>query len=83
MTPRGELASTTYCLANPGNEYLVYQPKASEPFSVELKAGTYRYEWFDPAKGATTSSGKVQPADGQQPFKAPFAGGAILYLNKL
>jgi len=82
MTPRGELASTRYCQANPGNEYLVYQPKASEPFSVELKAGRYRYEWFDPTKGATASSGNVQAADGQQPFKAPFAGDAVLWLMR-
>ena len=26
MVPHGELASTNYCLSNPGSEYLVYQP---------------------------------------------------------
>ncbi|HLB48771.1 MAG TPA: DUF6298 domain-containing protein, partial [Anaerolineales bacterium] len=45
MTPQSELASTTYCLANVGVEYLIYQPKVGEAFSVELKAGKYRYEW--------------------------------------
>jgi len=39
MTPQGELASTKYCLANAGTEYLVYQPKPGEGFSVELKPG--------------------------------------------
>jgi len=26
MTPQSNLSSTHYCLANPGSEYLVYQP---------------------------------------------------------
>src|SRR5262245_55206800 len=28
--PHGELASTKYCLANPGQEYLVYLPEGGE-----------------------------------------------------
>jgi hypothetical protein len=39
MQPHDELASTGYCLANPGREYLVYQPKQGQAFSVELQAG--------------------------------------------
>jgi hypothetical protein len=39
MTPHDDLATTRYCLANPRSEYLVYQPKAGEAFSVNLKAG--------------------------------------------
>ena len=30
MVPHGELASTDYCLANPGQEYLVYLPEGGE-----------------------------------------------------
>ncbi len=82
MTPRGELSSTAYCLASPGNDYLVYQPKAGESFAVELKGGTYRYEWFDPAHGAVASRGQVQAADGRQSFQAPFAGDAVLHLQR-
>jgi len=83
MVPRGELSSTRYCLADPGIEYLVYQPKGGEGFFVELIAGTYRYEWFNPAKGQITGSGNVQAAGGGQQFKAPFAGDAVLYLKVL
>ena len=82
MTPQPKLASTRYCLASPGAEYLVYQPKGGQAFSVELKVATYRYEWFDPAKGATHSSGNLEAADGHREFKAPFAGDAVLYLRK-
>jgi hypothetical protein len=81
MTPRGELATTQYCLANPGTEYLVYQPQAGEAFSLELKAGTYCYEWFDPAKGAVAETGRLETPDGGRQFKAPFEGEAVLYLK--
>ena len=32
--------STTFCLRNPGVEYVVYQPSAG-PFTVELTEGDY------------------------------------------
>jgi len=82
MTPHPELASTRYCLANPGVEYLVYQPKASEGFSVELKKGTHRYEWFDPTKGLSAGNGSVKASTGVHQFKAPFEGDAVLHLNR-
>ena len=81
MTPRPELVSTRYCLANPGVEYLIYQPKTGEAFSVELKAGTYQFEWFDPAKGASAGSGRIESTGGAQQFKAPFEGDAVFYLK--
>lgn len=81
MTPRPDLASTAYCLASPGVEYLIYQPKTGEGFSVQLEAGKYRCEWFDPTKGATSAGGQVESAGGAQQFKAPFEGDAVLYLK--
>ena len=55
MTPQLGLASTAYCLAKPGSEYLVYQP-SNGAFTVDLQAGTYIYEWFRPETG--TAAGK-------------------------
>ena len=81
LVPRNDLASTSYCLADPGAEYLIYQPGSGEAFFVELKSGTYRYEWFDPAKGATAGDGSIKSSGGTQPFKPPFAGDAVLYLK--
>jgi hypothetical protein len=81
MTPRGELASTGYCLAQPGVEYLVYEPHRGKGFSVELKAGTYRYEWFNPGKGAAAGGGRIRSSGGAERFKAPFAADAVLYLE--
>jgi hypothetical protein len=81
MKPQPEWSSTSYCLANAGLEYLVYQPNSGEAFSVEVKAGTYRYEWFDPRAGVITDTGRLEATDGRRRFHAPFAGDAVLYLK--
>jgi hypothetical protein len=80
MKPRPELASTGYCLADAGVECLIYQPKPGEGFSVALKAGTYRYEWFNPIKGVSVDTGRLEAANGKQQFKAPFEEDAVLYV---
>jgi spore germination protein YaaH/predicted DNA-binding transcriptional regulator AlpA len=81
MSPHGELSSTHYCLANPSVEYLVYQPKPGDAVALELKAGTYRYEWLNPSTGASTENGRFDALDGKREFKAPFEGESALYLN--
>ena len=50
--PRPDLASTRFCLAVQGRQYLVYQP-SSGAFSVDLRASraTFRVEWFQPSTG--------------------------------
>ncbi len=80
MTPSLDLASTKYCLANPGQEYLVYQPGTGE-FSVNLTAGSYALEWFNPTAGSVASTGTVKAAGGNQTFTPPFTGSAVLYLK--
>jgi hypothetical protein len=81
MTPHNDLASTGYCLAHPGHEYLVYQPKKNEAFSVTLRPGAYLLEWFDPAKGATAGRERIEVTGGARQFKAPSATDAVLYLK--
>ena len=83
MTPRTTLCSTAYCLANPGSEYIVYQPISGESFTVKLMAGTYTYEWFNPSSGTIVSTGAVTSTEGKRLFSAPFIGDAVLYLKKL
>jgi hypothetical protein len=80
MKPSLELASTGYCLANPGSEYLVYQPGAGE-FTVDLTAGKYLYEWFNPVAGHTAGEGSFATAGGRKSFVSPFQGDAVLYLK--
>jgi hypothetical protein len=82
LAPRSDLASSKYCLANPGTEYLVYQPKAGEAFSVELQLGIYRYEWFDPTSGTVAAEGRAEALGGRHQFEAPFKSPSVLYLWK-
>src|SRR5262245_11148700 len=52
MTPRDDLASTKYCLADPGSEYLVYLPDGGA-VTVDLAnaPGTFAVEWHNAATG--------------------------------
>jgi Family of unknown function (DUF6298) len=80
--PRPELASTGYCLASPGSEYLAYAP-AGRSFTVDLRgpARSYAVEWFDPGRDRTSRAGTVQGGS-KLSFTPPFAGPAVLYLRR-
>jgi len=82
MTPQNELSGTGYCLANPGVEYLVYQPAPGVAFTVDLHADTYDYEWFDPGSGTVNAEGSFVAAGGTRSFTAPFNGDAVLHIRK-
>jgi hypothetical protein len=85
MTPRGDLASTGYALANPGSEYLVLQPTDSgEPFTVTVEAGGYELEWFNIASRATVNAPALANAPhGPQRFSPPTTGSPwALYLKR-
>jgi hypothetical protein len=87
-TPRNELSSTTYCLANPGNEYLVYHPlkpgDLGDPasFTISLVGGSYDFEWFNPTTGVVADTGSFTTKAGRGTFAAPFDGDALLYLRR-
>lgn len=80
--PAGDVASTGFCLANPGVEYLVYQQNGGEAFTVKLPEGNFRYEWFDRAKGTASETGEIKGTAAAVSFRAPFAGDAVLYLKR-
>jgi hypothetical protein len=82
MTPQNRLASTGYCLAAPGKEYLIYQPKPSEAFSVSLEPGSYHTEWFDPQNDATLGKQLIEHVAGSRKFELPFSGAAVLYVSR-
>ncbi|MBI5771355.1 MAG: DUF4038 domain-containing protein [Verrucomicrobia bacterium] len=81
MTPRNDLASTEYCLANPGNEYLVYLPDSGE-VTVDLSAatGAMTVEWFNP-RTAEKRAGERVGGGAKRQFQAPFPGDAVLHLS--
>lgn len=79
--PSPALCSTGFCLAEPGRQYLVYRPpSASGSFTVNVLAGTYRFEWFDPAAGRVVETGAVTAGSEQRTFTPPFSGDAVLLL---
>lgn len=80
MTPQEALASTGYCLANPGKEYLVFVPGGGE-VTVDLSAasGEFQVEWMHPVEGKITT-GAASSGGAKRTFKAPFEGDAVLYL---
>jgi hypothetical protein len=83
-TPQPTLASTGYCLADPGPdgaELLVYLP-TSGSVTVDLSAspGQFRVEWLDPVEGAT-KTGNAVAGGGRAVFDSPFDHDAVLYLK--
>lgn len=79
--PLPKLASSGYCLANPGKEYLVYLPQGGR-VRVDLRGGRgpFAVEWFNPADGKSVR-GTVVEGGGEREFEAPFGGDAVLYLK--
>ncbi len=89
MTPRPKLIQSVseglpalgYVLADPGREYLVYQPE-SAPFALDLSLRTpkgFDLEWFGRAsrrRMRSTISGTAKVI-----LRAPFDGGAVAYLR--
>ncbi len=82
MIPSTTLCSTTYCLANPGVEYLIYQPSAGA-FTLTLPSGTYYPQWFDPHHIAATVNGSSVSGGKTVTFTPPFNGSAVLYLTTM
>jgi hypothetical protein len=79
--PRPDLASTRFCLAVPGRQYLVYRPERG-PVVVDLGRSTrrYRVEWFEPSTGKRVVRGTVQ-GGGRRQIVSPFAAEAVLFLH--
>jgi hypothetical protein len=80
-TPSGSLSSTGYCLANPGSQYLVYQP-SSGAFTLTVTAGTYTAEWFNASAGTVAGSSSMTLTAGSKSFTPPFSGDAVLFLSR-
>lgn len=87
MEPRGDLTSTGFALANPGQEYLILQPGESpDPFTAQLEPGSYTAEWFSVNNRETRSATGVTIDNvGDTSFMTPFeeSGPAVLYLKRV
>lgn len=80
MTPRINLASSKYCLANPPRQYLVYLPDGGQ-VTVDLSAakGRLAVEWFNPGHDKWISAAPT--GGGSRQFTAPFKGHALLDIH--
>ncbi len=82
MFPRPELASSHYCLANPGHEYLVYLPEGgSVTLNLRGGKGLFDVEWFFPRLGRTFPGAYPLQGGDYAVTAAPFTGDAVLYLK--
>ena len=84
MPPRPDLCSTHYCLANPGEEYLIYLPDGGN-VTVDLcdAKGAFAVEWFLPVLGRTLPGASPLVGGDYAVTAAPYTGDAVLYLKKL
>lgn len=80
MKPNGALASSTYCLADPGREYLVFVPATMSGVTVELPGGQFRYRWYDASTSAETDFETLVHPGGPawRPKPTTVAGNAVL-----
>ena len=80
MTPREDLASSRYCLANLGKEYLAYVLDDGEvTLDLSATSGRFRIEWMHPVEGTIISTESVVGGD-KRVLKAPFSGEAVVHL---
>jgi len=79
--PRGDLASTGYCLAASGRHYLVLVPEGGS-VTVDLAGveGRFEVEWFGVATGQTVQGDPVQ-GGAKRTFTAPIGAACVLYLH--
>jgi hypothetical protein len=81
MVPRNDLASSQYCLANPGKEYIVFLPDGgSVEVDLSAAAKSFSVEWLSPVTGITMKKGKLKGGNRKE-MTAPFKGEAVLYLS--
>jgi hypothetical protein len=80
MVPTSGVSSTSYALADPGREYVVFQP-AEGSFTVELPAGDYGVEWFSLTDRAWSDAEAVTAERSEAiRFEPPGSGAWVLYL---
>jgi len=82
MAPRNDLASTGYCLAQPGVEYVVYLGD-DERVTVDLTGagGPFAVAWLELDEGKTVPAGSVD-GGARREFKRLVKAEAVLHLRR-
>jgi hypothetical protein len=83
MKPEPRLSATGYCLADPGNEYLVFQSAKGE-FTVDLSKaeGEFAAQWLNVNADRAVAAKPVQ-GGAVRTFTTPFPGPAALHLKRV
>jgi hypothetical protein len=81
--PHGELASSGYCLAKPGSQYLVYSTGGTYGVTVNLSAVapnvSLTVEWFNTSTGVAKVVGTVTGGTSRR-LTPPSTGGSVVFL---
>ncbi len=83
MAPQDGVASSEYCLSNPGVEYLVLLPEGNRNVALSLPAGRFKPTWVDTDTGAELEGDPFSHRDGKQSLESPFEGNALLHLRAM
>lgn len=82
MVPHNKLASTEYCLADPGNSYAVYLPNGGKvTVTLTDTSASFNVEWFAASTGKTVA-GRPVAGGADREFTAPLSGDAVLCLQR-
>lgn len=80
MKPDNSLVSIGFCLANLGQEYVIYLPKGgSIMVNLAAASGDLSAEWFNPRTGLTTAAGIVTGGENSN-FTAPDSNDWVLHI---
>ncbi len=84
MKPRADLCTTGYCLADPGNAYLIYFPHFNTKATVDLGEvnGELEMEWFLPSANRTIKAPANIKGGYFKVIESPTNMDAVLYLKK-
>ena len=83
IIPRNDLASTGFCLAKPGYQYVVYQPDDGSVEVSGLRAESpYYYELYDTGQATVVTEGRIRASGSRESF-ASVGKGSVLYVSSL
>ena len=80
--PRTDLTTTGFCLACPGDQYIIYQPK-SGPFEVSglIAQADYLCEWFDTDRHQVVEKSRFTSSAASKSF-TPLKKEMVLFLER-
>jgi len=65
MDPDDSLVTTGWCLADPGNEYVIYlKDGGATTLDLRGESGDFTVKWYDPRNGGLLQDGSVTTVSG-------------------